>query len=210
MQLKRFFHSKTRKLSKETQAGFTLIEILMVLILIAILAMAAITQFTNNSIDARNNTTKANLQLLRRAIGNMNGMQRLRCNVSKIAWPNVNALNENDITANMSYCDKEHMLAVGKNVNIDFSSIEDRKFIKGGIPINPWGPGASSSANNGARKVHLCASDGCSNRAMNCGGTALRSVTDDGWCYDENNGEIWANTDRNDGKDANTGNEYAY
>ena len=56
--------------------GFTLIEILMVMILVAILVTVGVTQFTNFSAESRTNTLRSNLQILRNAIGTQNGQMR--------------------------------------------------------------------------------------------------------------------------------------
>lgn len=53
---------------KRSRAGFTLVEVLIVVVIMAILAAAIIPQFSNSSQDAKINTAKFNLHTLRAQI----------------------------------------------------------------------------------------------------------------------------------------------
>jgi prepilin-type N-terminal cleavage/methylation domain-containing protein len=173
------------------KSGFTLIEILMVLLLIAILTALGITQFTNFSTEAKNNTVKSNLKILRNAIATQNSQMRLRCNITSTAWPALAAITGNDITAG------------GQCTVVQVGNPADRVFVQGGIPINSWG-------STGVNTVNQCTGGGCTARNTQCVGGGARAGTDDGWCYDVNTGDIWADSARNDGANAGTGNEYSF
>ncbi|MHC5062269.1 MAG: competence type IV pilus major pilin ComGC [Planctomycetota bacterium] len=54
--------------TKLTKAGFTLVEILIVVVILGILAAIVIPQFTQASTEARENSLKANLQTIRSQI----------------------------------------------------------------------------------------------------------------------------------------------
>ena len=54
--------------TKKTKAGFTLVEILIVVVILGILAAIVIPQFTQASTEARENSLRANLQTIRSQI----------------------------------------------------------------------------------------------------------------------------------------------
>jgi len=152
----------------------------MVILVVGILASIGITQFVNFGKDARESATKANLQVLRRAISAQNGMMRLRCGVVDDAFPLLAALTANDITETGSPC---HAFAAA------FTDA-DKVFVAGGIPANPW-------TNSNAIVACTTASPTV---ATNASG---------GWCYDVATGQIWADSKQNTG-DGSTGTEATY
>ena len=172
--------------------GFTLTEILMVLVLIAILVAVGVTQFTNFSNNSRDATLRSNLQILRNAIATHNGQMRVRCNVQNNVWPPLANINANDITNAAVPC-----------TVVQVPNVADRPFVMGPIPINSWGA-------VGTNAIVQCTLVGCTNRATSCVGGAARVGTADGWCYDVATGNIWANSSRNDGLNANTGLEHTF
>lgn len=161
----------------KSQTGFTLIEVLMVILLIAILTYMGITQFTNFAADAKDATVKANLQILRRGIAAQNAQMRLRCGYSGTSFPGATSLSANDITTDTTICTTAAV------------ATSDRKFVSGSIPANPWGTAQSTSI--------------VTTTAAKSSGTC--SAADDGWCYNQNTGEIWANSNNN-----GTTNEYTF
>jgi type IV pilus assembly protein PilA len=180
-----------KKLTQSNEKGFTLIELLMVILVIAILAVIGITQFVNYGKDSRNAATKANLQVLRRAISEKNGIMRLRCNVQTVSFPNVASINANDISDGNSGCSATYV------------TVPDNLFVAAGIPVNPWSHDIQTSEAN-SRLVTACSGLGCtvfgSHCTFNCAGT-VHDGTENGWCYNQDTGEVWANTGRNDGDD---------
>jgi len=174
---------RLNKSAVKIRAGFTLIEVLMAVLLIAILATIAITQFTNFARDSRNAATKANLGILRNAIQRHFGTMRIRCNVLNNAYPALADLNANDITGGGSGCTS----------TTDVPETSDRYFVAGGIPENPW------------------SNKGCVNKRLisaNNGGTVFtigtysppltnEADTECGWVYDVSTGRIKANSDNN-------------
>ncbi len=180
-----------KKLTQSNQKGFTLIELLMVILVIAILAVIGITQFVNYGKDSRDAATKANLQVLRRAISEKNGIMRLRCNVQTVSFPDVASINANDISDGNSTCTATYV------------TVPDSLFVSAGIPVNPWSKDIQISEAN-SRLVTACSGAGCavmgSRCTQACDGTPY-SGNENGWCYNQTTGEVWANTARNDGDD---------
>ena len=87
-----------KKIINMRQDGFTLIEILMAVLVIVILAVVGITQFSNFAADAKNAATKSNLAILRNAIGTMNALERVRCAKVDVGFPDPGTIQNNDIT----------------------------------------------------------------------------------------------------------------
>ncbi len=146
--------------------GFTLIELLMTTLIIGILAVVGITQFNNFSADAKNSSTRANLAIMRNAIGVMNAMERVRCNKVSLNFPAVGALQSNDVTG-CTNAPAPHAGVVGALAACYFANITnprtglvytggcssdlfsdanymslmpaiDRPFVQNSIPNNPW------------------------------------------------------------------------
>ena len=172
--------------------GFTLIEILMVLVLIAILVGVGVTQFTNFSNESRDATLRSNLQILRNAIATQNGQMRVRCNIQNATWPPLANLVANNITNGGTPC-----------TAIQIPNASDQLFVTDNIPINSWG-------SVGTNVIVQCTVAGCTNRGLACVGGGARAGANDGWCYDVATGGIWANSGRNDGLNAGTGNEFNF
>jgi prepilin-type N-terminal cleavage/methylation domain-containing protein len=181
--------------NRKSEKGFTLVEILMVVLLIGVLVTMAISQFTNFTKEAKNNSLKASLKVVRNGIATQNAQMRLRCGVTGSTWPPVANLNANDITSGATPC-----------TTVQVPNASDRAFVSGSsLPENPWGPATGNT-------FVACVAPGCAlatRGTNNCVGAA-RSNADDGWCYDPSTGEVWANSARNDGLNAATGNEYSY
>jgi prepilin-type N-terminal cleavage/methylation domain-containing protein len=203
--------------TKSTQDGFTLIELLMVILVIAILAVIGITQFVNYGKDSRDAATRANLQMLRRAIAEKNAMMRVRCGVESVSWPPVANINGNDITGNTTgpggYTPSANTPC---SILTDVPVSSDQKFISAGIPVNPWSD--DIHALTASNVVYQCQTPPATGTpGTPCTGTRDSAGTSNGdcatayghgWCYDPVTGEIWANSARNNGD--GTGNEWSF
>lgn len=156
-----------KKLINMRQEGFTLIEILMAVLIIVILAVVGITQFSNFAADAKNASTKSNLAILRNAIGTMNALERVRCQKVSQDFPVVGTLQNNDITGctgaiaaascypvtlinpllNTPYGTCAAGMAAGSAFK-NLIPIIDRPFVQNAIPPNPWTAAVSLDAPN--------------------------------------------------------------
>ncbi|MBF0360366.1 MAG: type II secretion system protein [Oligoflexia bacterium] len=152
--------------------GFTLIEILMVVLLVSILALVAIPQFVDFQADAKNAATSGALGSIRTAIANQKVNMVVRCGKLGSAWPVLADLTANNITP--TSCTVAQV-----------PNASDRVFLSTGFPKNPWGTLATIAA---------CAGTGCTTprvATVSCAGTAVFAGN---WCYNPATGDFWADS----------------
>jgi len=168
-------------MKKNDQSGFTLIEVLMAVGLVAILVTIAITQYTDFTTDTKNAAVKQSLSVLREGIMRQMAQARIRCSYSAASYPTTTILNANDITTGATIC-----------TTTAVSSAADRKFVAGDLPENPW----STSSCTTAQRKGIVVSAG-----VNVTGTASapQTPTNCGWQYDVSSGTITANSAQNGG-----------
>lgn len=161
------------------QRGFTLIEILMVVMLVAILAAVSIPQFIDFRVDAKNAATQSALGTLRTAIVTQYSNMILRCGATAGTFPTAAQIAANDITTGGAPCTAAMVAA------------PDRGFVAtAAIPDNPW----SGTGTKNAVVACTGATTGCAqNDNTACDGNAYGAASS-GWCYNPLNGQIWANS----------------
>ena len=196
--------------------GFTLLEILMVLLLIAILAAVGITAFVNYTKETKNASTKANLQILRNGIAAIYGKSQLDCGNTTPYWPCADNIQNNDatFTSTDTGCSYHGVDPGSGTINEYCTTTQlpvqtDREFAQTGIPVNPWGvtlsnavydcvanggTGGTTGPNGTAAGECLAGTEDCQGHAW----TGRANVaTEIGWCYDPVSGRIWANSANN-------------
>lgn len=179
------------------QKGFTLIEILMVVMLVAILAAVSIPQFIDFRVDAKNAAVNSAVGTLRTAIVNQYAQTMLRCAKPAGTFATAAQLTANDITSGTG----------APCTTTQITGIPDRQFVAtAAIPDNPWSGGTVKNS------VTACtgATTGCDPAdATDCLGAAYTTASS-GWCYDSSNGKIWANSKNNIGTNGTSGNENTF
>lgn len=158
----------------KNQRGFSLIEILMVLILIAVLAAIAINSFVNFRGTAQTASLQADLKVLRTAIGTKYAQMQISCATAAGVFPGVAQLNTNNITTG----------AAPPCTAVQIPVLSEQTFVQGTFPAPP-----QQAA--GLNTVIACtgAATGCTRgNASACDSTATFTNQ---WCYNPASGDIW-------------------
>ena len=150
--------------------------------------------------------------------GNATGTITAACNPHVLVDPNTNAV----------YASNCGTAFDGTAVGIAYLTLiplADQPYIQNAIPNNPWtAPTATSAPNLVTKDTQPAVSTvHCLNAPVDttapftnaklCASASApfaNVVTESGWCYCQETGQIWANTGGNDGKSAGTGNESTF
>jgi len=158
-------------------AGFTLIELVMVILLLAILATVAIPNFQDFRTEARNSAAQASIGGVRAALSVARAAIALREDNTVPLYPTVLEMQGN--AYNGSHPVLNSASSVNKNI-MDASA---------GFPVNPW----SMTTIPLAQQSSIFDCNGYTKGIVR----STTGQTDFGWCYNDTTGQFWANTDRN-------------
>ena len=169
--------------------GFTLIELVMVILLLSILAAVAIPNFQDMRIEARNASTRGSLGGIRSAIAVARATIALKEDTTAPAYPGFT-----EIQANV-YIGSHPVLSA-------ISTTPGKRILDGasGVPVNPWT--LTTVPLNQQNSVWDCSTLTKTQVRSTAGGTNL------GWCYNQTNGDFWANSSRNTGTTGNEENNF--
>jgi prepilin-type N-terminal cleavage/methylation domain-containing protein len=174
-------------MSRDSKRGFTIIEMVIVILLTAIMAAIAIPQFIDYRTEAKNAKAQQFLGVIRVGIANQYAQQILRCGAAAGQWPVAAAIQANDVTFGGGPCTTT---GPGGQIFVlpEVKFVADHQF-----PENPWGTVP-------ARTVIACNSGvagACSRcNAVACNGSGTFSG---GWCYNVLTGDFWADSANNRG-----------
>lgn len=173
---------KTR--AHHSESGFTLIELVMVMIILSVLASVAIPEFLDFRTDAKNSTAKGALGAFRSALTIATAAIALKEDPTTLPpkYPTLLEMQANKFGSS-------HIVLSGTYL-MDFQA---------GTPTNPWSISTLAAAQR--------------NSVINCNTTksliaSVSGIDFRGWCYRETSGEIWANSNLNGSTAGNTENTY--
>ena len=170
-------NNKLRLHGLRSERGFTIIELTMVIVLLSVLAAVAIPNYIDFRTDAKNSATQGGLGSMRAALAI--GVAAIQLKEDPTTTPPPPRYpTYSEMSTNLY--DSNHPVLNG-NYIMDPSL---------GFPNNPW---TKSTAAVSTR-----------NRIYDCSAIAKAALlnapnNDRGWCYNENTGELWANSDLNTG-----------
>jgi prepilin-type N-terminal cleavage/methylation domain-containing protein len=179
------------------RAGFTMIELLMVIIIVAALGATALPQFLDFRKEAKFAAVKQFLGTMRSALKNQKAQMLLRCNASVNDFPLLAHIEMNDITHTGSgnfpsgatctaamipnAADRKLLSSDAPRRDALFHKIVYLGEILGdGTPFNGSGSAYIGISTNKA--AHICA-----NWASGYGTSSI-------WCYEQSTGEFWADS----------------
>lgn len=170
------------------RGGFTLIELVMVILLLAVLAAVAIPNFQDFRTDARNAATKGGLGGVRSAIAIARAAIALREDVNVPIYPTALEMQNNSYN--------------GSHPVLNALAAANKRILDGatGAPVNPWS--LSTIPLRQQSSIFDC------NALTRPNVRSIALQTDFGWCYKHSTGEFWANSDKNSGSIGNTENNY--
>ncbi len=162
---------------QQKQAGFTLVEILIVVILLAIIAGVVIPQFTGSTEDAKLSTLKSNLGTLRNAV-------ELYYHSHKETYPGDVTSNYGGHSTNAEFFVDQLTLYTdedGEAVSVKDATHKFGPYLKKGVPVNPFDNDATVVIDDTEDDLAVAAPDGSG-----------------GWMFFTQTGQLFANDGAHD------------
>jgi prepilin-type N-terminal cleavage/methylation domain-containing protein len=181
--------SRTRNVLRPIQAGFTLVELLIVVIILTVLAAIIVPQFTSATIDAKEATLDANLARLRSSIELFHAQHANiypgAVDTTGGSCPSGGAAGTG--TANSAQALMDHMLmysdANGKTCSIGDTTFKYGPYVRKGFPND-------SLTGKGGVAADIT--------VTSTGAPLAPSSASGGWAYDSKSGQLVMNSNAND------------
>jgi prepilin-type N-terminal cleavage/methylation domain-containing protein len=180
-----------RALRRQLQAGFTLVELLIVVIILAVLAAIIVPQFSSATLDAKEAALDANLARMRSAIelfqAQHNGNYPGRVAATGATCPGGGTAGTG--TAGSAQAFLDHMLMYsdvdGRACSIGDATFKHGPYLRKGVPHD-------SITGRGSVVADIV--------TTSTGAPIVPTVTTGGWAYDTRSGQIVMNSNTNDSR----------
>lgn len=167
------------------QSGMSLVELLCVAGFLSLFVALVSPQLLDFSSRAKDAETKSSVARLRLALAKKTiEIQRHCLKSSEFIFPPIENIQANDISLNNKPCAKGDLPS---QTTIHFIDSHP-------LPENLWGFADVSRQIFPCIPGKSCTSDGNPRAGIDCSSGKPHSPTSGGWCYDQKEGAIWANS----------------
>ncbi len=167
------------------EAGFTMIELLMVIMIVSMLGATALPQFLDLRKEARIAAVQNYVSSVRAGIKNQKAQMILRCNAAIDDILSINHIMANDITV-------EPFASAEDCATTEVDNPDERRFVDSPVMLTLASLLGEAENSHGTISVPSLGpariSGSCAQAFFDLYGTA--SI----WCYDEQTGDFWADS----------------
>lgn len=168
-------------------SGMSLFEMIAVVAFVSIFIGLILPQIYDVSSSLRDAETKNSLSILRHGVAHSAIKIQRYCHSKEFAFPPIQNLRENTLSLENNPCTEE-----------EIPDIKDRRVFNNNlVPENFWGASGVSRRIFKCRPGTSCFKDGNPKAGIDCGTNKPYTANSGGWCYDESEGLVWANSAAN-------------